>query len=265
MAVHVDIGALSQHSAQPNAQRGEELLLAIRKLSSEALTQLGWNEATWQACQQSTYLPEVSDFTKLCYLTLVDGTIQKLPCTEAQLAICAHAVGQNRSTRTGFTYSAIPFAISAALTYTSLLTLSNLPHAVSASIAATCACMGRFAASMIGLKITGINPESSLQAADRKQEAVHLLRREFKELACELVKVHAPHPEVATLVARHIHLRHLRNALASVGFSADELTQILLRFKEAKHYLSKSVLPRSHAFVHYIESECHMKCAKSPG
>jgi hypothetical protein len=168
---------------------------------------------TLSMVQADQYYPNVDYLLRLCFLTTIVGNVNKLPVTKEEAEIFAESHLKDKKTGKWLGWRAIT---SYAILATSSAAINFLGYAKIANDAANTTATNNnstnqadsdnkifetsmifLAASIVGIMTnwaglwwTGRNPDASSIVANKQQNRIHLLHREYFDLAMELINLY---------------------------------------------------------------------------
>lgn len=189
----------------------------------------------------------VKDLARLCYLTTFQEGEIKCPFTAEVVAIFQDSMEKSKNTASWFKKAIVPFALFSGFTYISFISLTDLSDGWKAGIAGTTGAISTLALQMLGLCITGTNPNSSKDADNLKQNTIQKVKGSYDEMAKELVAMHQANPEIAKAIANQMNLQQIFQAARNCYLNEMEVKAIFKYLKDAVLFVKgKRHLPRHH-------------------
>ena len=174
-------------------------------------------------------LPNRDDLLRLCYLTTLQPSTQKCPITKSQEDIFQKSIKSDATTSRWLGWKA--FALggvvaigSGAAAYLGLINFSKDDtenKAKQFSLIASAQAVASFTLFAFGMFWTGMLPDKSSIDANKKQNAMVVLRKHYRNLATELAKLYFTHRELAVNLAKEMNIPVIRSKIVEYANESD--------------------------------------------
>lgn len=243
MSIRVSTSSIGSFTEQKELKEVVIIPQYNQKVIACFKTLLNRSEEEAKKIYDAVYLPNDMALAQLCFLKTVSKE-GKCPFNYESAQAFKESQRTLANTLWGFKLVAIPFfALSAFGGFSSFVNITNLTPIKQVGITGVINTATNFAQNMLGLKITGTNPDNSQNAADAKQNFIQELAARYKQMAAELIELKFQNPDVIPLLMEGLDLTKIRSIALQFHISETEANDMFTCLDEAVDYIKNGKMP----------------------